>query len=352
MPGDEVVVKDADYYMEHPEEFEAMSEEARTALLFGGASVKGDTTEKDITADTEVIDDKVDTAAAPDAATDKDKTETKTDADTGKTETVDDTPVVQAKDGKNIIPYSELESARNKNTALEAEIQKRDDELLKRDELIASLQKAQQKDEGTGDTKAQQAVLDALNEDFPDLAQKMAPLIGSLIKEGVEERVSALKAELESKIQPLQKTAELTAEEKHFAMIAGKHEDYQTVFESKEFKDWMESQPSFAQPGIQAILDKGTAVQVIELLDTYKGGTAQKDTKGGQLTQEELAAKAKAEAAKAKPPVPGSLSEIPAGSNAHHDASEALLESNGLALVNTFLGKTPKQIEEMTSKVI
>ena len=70
--SEETVVRDADYFMQHPAEFDAMSDEDQHAFMFGG----------------------------------KPQGETKSEAPPDLTEAREaiDSPVVQAKDGKNIIP--------------------------------------------------------------------------------------------------------------------------------------------------------------------------------------------------------------------------------------------------------
>ena len=63
----------------------------------------------------------------------------------------------------------------------------------------------------------------------------------------------------------------LTAEQQHFASIAKAHKDWETRLASPEFGDWIDRQPSFARDGIQRVLDKGNAGEVIELLANFKG---------------------------------------------------------------------------------
>lgn len=331
------VVKDSDYFMEHPEEFDALTEEERTKLLIG-VDVKGDTA-KDITDEVEVVDDKADKAAAPDAA----KTEEANNKTDGAGKDAEAEQVIQAKDGKHTIPYKELEDARLKATGLEQQV-------AAKDALIESLKAAQKVDEKAGNTDAQEELLAALNEEYPDLMVKLGPVMDKLIQSGVSKQLDTVKAELQKTTATSEKTPEELAFDKHFAAIAEAHSDYESVFESKEFESWRKSLPSYAQPGVESILDKGTTEQVISLLNDYKKGTTQE--KKEELTAEQLAAKAKETANGTKQDTPSSLSAIPAGSKAHHDEGEALLEANGMSLVNSFLGKTPKQVEEMIAKVI
>ena len=63
-------------------------------------------------------------------------------------------------------------------------------------------------------------------------------------------------------------------------------------------------------------------------------------------------AKAAEAIAKAKAQVPTSLSQVPAGSAAHHDEGEAIRNKSGLSLMQTFEGKSSDEILKLMSRVI
>lgn len=347
MAVDDVVVRNEDYYMDHPEEYEALTEEERTQMLLGNyPTSKGDTTEKDITTEVDVVDDKEDKTAAPDA--DAGKVDDKKVDTTVKTETV-----IQAKDGVHTIPYSELEAAR-KNAEHWEKV------ATEQTALLDSLKAAQDEDKGTGDTKAQEAVMDALKNDYPELAGVLEPVMKAMIDAGVKEQVSVLQAELNKTIEPLKQSAEKleksaseSAVEQHFNAIAKAHSDYESVLASQEFEAWKDKQPTFAKAGIENVLEKGTASQVIELVTTYKAANpASQEKTDAKLTAEQLASKAKEVTDGVKPGAPNSLSDIPAGSKAHHDEVGALLDMNNQDLAAKFAGKTPAQIEEIISRAV
>jgi len=69
-------------------------------------------------------------------------------------------------------------------------------------------------------------------------------------------------------------------------------------------------------------------------------------------TAADLAAKAAAIIANTKPKAPTSLSEVPTGSAAPHDEASAVLEANGINLINKFHGKSQQQIMELMSRVL
>ena len=61
---------------------------------------------------------------------------------------------------------------------------------------------------------------------------------------------------------------------------------------------------------------------------------------------------AKAALAKAKTQVPTSLSEIPAGSKAHHDEAEALMEMSDGNTLSSFMAKSPEQIRALLERAL
>ena len=101
--------------------------------------------------------------------------------------------------------------------------------------------------------------------------------------------------------------------------------------------------------GIRAVIEGGTAPEVIELLSAFKSATGVLTAGNGKP---DPATAAKAAIAKAQSAPPTSLSEIPAGSAAHHDQGEAVLEMSTAGLMNMFDGKSPEQIKTLLNRSI
>lgn len=269
--------------------------------------------------------------------------------------------VILAKDGKHTIDYQKLVDAREGEKSARAEAQ---DALGKyqaaQQELDALKAQAQQRaDAGTAPTAtdanaaAAQAAIDAgvdpeLFGDFSeqDLAKGVRTLIGKDVPDMVQKLVQA---ELAKAVTPLQQKHEIDAQEAHFRAIHEKHPDAEAIIESKELSDWIAKQPTFAQAGFNAVLDKGTSTEVVELLDSFKAATQPPQPAAAAATKDVQAA-AEAAVASAKSPVPASLSDIPGGAGAALTGDEAIAAMDPIAMAERMQSMTPKQIEEFLSR--
>lgn len=250
-------------------------------------------------------------------------------------------PVILAKDGVHTIPFEKLTEAREaeKHWKTVAEQAQQQIEALK-----SATTQAAPAEPAKVETPA------AENVDFGDYSD-------AAIKEGIEKTVALatakIKAEFDAKlaavVEPLHQQQQVSAADTHFSTIYKAHPDVESVVESKQMNDWIESQPSFARPAIRDVIAKGSAADVIELLDTFKGATAKLATTAVPTA---AAAAAQAAIAKAQAAPPTSLSEIPAGSAAHTDQAAAMLEMSSAGILSMFDGKTPEQINALMNRVL
>ena len=286
--SEETVVRDADYFMQHPAEFDAMSDEDQHAFMFGG----------------------------------KPQGETKSEAPPDLTEAREaiDSPVVQAKDGKNIIPYSELEATREKVTRLEQMAQEQA-------ALISDLRAAKELDAETGGTEAQDAVVAEYEGEYPELMDDIKPFLEKMVAGLMDARVKGLEDKV---LQPIRDNEER-------AII--------DIGASPEFSAWMNSQPCFARAKYEEVAASGTAGEVVELLDAYR-----KDMPMAKTASTDINRLAEEKIAKIKSPVPSSLSDMPGATAAHHDETEAMMDMSSLSLVEKFNHMTPDKIEEVLSR--
>jgi hypothetical protein len=298
--------KDADYYADNADEFNALSDDDRQKVLAG-----------DILADPEPVIEQ----AADDAP-------------------IDENPVVLAKDGKHTIPFSEFNEYRTKVEQLTALTQQQA-------EFIQSLQQAKVDDAKTGGTAATDAVIAEYQGDFPEIAEDIKPYIQALISDGIRNGLAEIGKTIDSRVAPVEKALGETAAEKHFNAINSAHPDIDEILESDGFKQWQEAQPSFMRASIMSVLNQGTAQQVIELFDTYKDASAKPEP------AETLdLGKAKEAISKAKAKVPGTLTDIPTGIGGTIDEAEALTQMSDAQIDNLFRGKTPAQIDSLLMKVL
>jgi hypothetical protein len=343
------VVLDDSYYMEHPDEFEKLTEAEQNQLLVNGVVTQGDTEAAKPAAD--------DSSGAPAADADGSLKDDKGSAEVdeaAKKAALEQAAAaegkpegIQSKDGKHIIPYSELESVRESEGKLKQDLALRDRELAEKTALIEQLTAAKAQDDKDGGTKAQDALVAGLREEYPELADKMLPVIGLLVEKGIKDAVGVI----EDKLKPLQSTVEESAVDKHFNTIRDAHSDYDELMKTTKVDDWIKTQPAIIRGRYEEILAKGNSSEVIELVSIYKDANKVATT---QQTKEQLeaAARAEAEAAKKGSKAPASLTDIPASSGAVVDEVTALVEMDPLALMKKLEGKTPAQIEEIMNKVV
>lgn len=257
-------------------------------------------------------------------------------------------PVIMAKDGRNTIPYSELADARE---AAQNERSRREELERRLAELEARMQGdgAQTADEGgTGDDTGDEQPDDplaALREDWPEVADAL-------------ERVTAAQqrqiAALNGQMAPIQQGEAERRMAAHYATILRAHPDADTLIESQEFARWRDAQPSFIRDVQEAVLQRGTAEQVVELFGSFKAATGWgKDAATGdnaaqeQPREQDKQAAVKRAREQAKINTPKSLSDIPGGAAVQTDPTEAFLAMSQEARMDKIMGMSPDQIENM-----
>lgn len=99
--------------------------------------------------------------------------------------------------------------------------------------------------------------VEALERDYPDIAK---PLLKQL---------QQLKAELKQTAQLHRKSEEERTLEVHVNAVKAKHPDFADIASDDEFQTWLDGQTATWR----RIAKSGTAEEVIELLDRYKGAT-------------------------------------------------------------------------------
>lgn len=268
-------------------------------------------------------------------------------------------PVVLAKDGVHTIPYAELERAR----AAEREL---GEKLAQAQAQLAAIHAPTQKQEAA----APAVVLNSATGEYEiDLGDFSEDAIKNGVKNGIEAGVAAKTAALVQEINalkaalaPIQQQQAQSEDDAHFGAINKAHPDIESVLPSQEYGKWLSAQPRYVQSAINAVIEGGTAAEVIEVMDRYKAETGiktipvQVPSASGAVkvvtSDPNVLAAAKAAIATAKTPVPNSLSEIPAGAAAHHNQADAVLNMSTEGHLQLFLDKTPEQIEAILAKTL
>lgn len=324
--------KDVDYYLNNPDA--QLTDDDATRLLLGGA-IEGDTEAED---EVKTLPEDEESGKAPVAAKEDEQKEVTTD--TAKTE---DEPVVQAKDGKNTIPYSELEKAR-------ADAKHWEQVAHENEELAKRLQEAKEKDAETGSTQAQEDVLASIREDYPALADAM--------EKAIDAKVNAKLGEFSQTLKPTLEVTEDTLRERHFAAITEAHADFEDLLDSGKLADFVKAQPAFLRPELERVMEKGTAQEIIDMLGMYKEKnpvTPPPADTTPKPSKEDLAKAAEAAIQKAKSEksaVPNSLSDVPAGGVPASEELGSLDTLSDVGLLNAMMSMTPDKVNEKLARLL
>lgn len=303
------------YYLEHQDESGKLSEEQMAQMLTG--DLTGDSANQGDTVEATESDEAPAVAANPEPDV---------------VEEAKPEPTVLAKDGEHTIPYEKLQEARD--AAKYWEQQAKDTA-----EQVAALTKAKDPE-----AKPESTATEDIFGDYSEqaLANGVEKLVG--------QRVAALEQKFADALAPMQKSAEEQATAAHFKTIYDAHPDTDQIVKAPQLNQWIDAQPSFLRDQCKAVLERGNAEQVVELFTAFKASTVQ--PAAVLPAKEDLAGKAAAVIAKTKSVAPTSLSNVPAGSAAHHDEAAAMREMSGMTLMDKFHGKTPQQIMDLMSRVI
>lgn len=266
---------------------------------------------------------------------------------------------IASKSGEYTIPYEKLTSARTERDQYKAEAAQLREQLAsltaaQASNFAAAQQQAQTRaDAGQAPTQADSnlALAQAAAAQGVDVA-----IFGDFSEEGIANGVAQLVAQMEARanarveekvnaaLAPLREREAKDAVNTHQQTIYGAHPDADEVYESSEFKAWMDNQPSYARAAIEHTLANGTAQQVVEVFSTFKGAT-------GKGTPADAVSKA---LAKAQQQPPMSLSELPGASASGNGDAErvAALAGDPAALLDFMAGLSPEKQTRLMNSVV
>lgn len=101
-----------------------------------------------------------------------------------------------------------------------------------------------------------------------------------------QQRIAQLEAQLSAltnQIAPIQQSEQDRIRNDHFNRIHSEHPDAQDIVKSKEFAAWRDKQPDFLRRTYDAVLQSGTADEVIGLFSAFKDQSGWR--KSGQQAQ-------------------------------------------------------------------
>ncbi|WP_313080473.1 hypothetical protein [Pulveribacter sp.] len=282
---------------------------------------------------------------------------TPADAPAGATAAQDDERAgapIASKSGEYTIPYEKLTQARQERDTIRAENEQLKAQLAQltadqaKNIAVAQEQAQARADAGQTPTDADKnlAVAQAAAAQGVDMT-----LFGDFSEEEiargvtalVEQRAAALvDAKLKDALAPLQQRDARSSADAHRAAIYEAHKDADEIYESAEFKKWIDEQPGFARSAIEQALSGGEAPQVIEVFSAFKAT-------GGKAAPQEAVAKA-LEAAKAQPPA--SLSELPGAASTSDAERVAQLSGDPAKLLDFMAGLSPEKQNRLMNSVV
>lgn len=149
---------------------------------------------------------------------------------------------------------------------------KAEEEAAKRKEEEEKLAAERSKLEAFSDEEKK--ALEATKENFTEVATALeahSRVMMAKLESLIEQRLKALEATFGEKFGKVEQVAQAYAGDKFMSAVAAKHPDALDVLPKVE--DWIASQPSMLQKAYNAVLDKGTVEETIELLDAFKAAT-------------------------------------------------------------------------------
>lgn len=324
-----VGTKDIDFFMEHPDEFETLSAEDQ-AKVFEGRSIEGE------------ISSVPPDAAAQTASEPEGNEEAPEQADAG------EKPAVLAKDGKHLIPFEELETAREQAR----QWKQKAEEAAAVAERLRSAGEGQQAPGTPQQTPAQAIDLDDLEMQAEDASASgdMATYraLRKQINAEIERRVVArtIEAVEQREAQERQRAVEAAVQAEASKAIAqhpfldheGQNPNWEAIAQVQALRDLYAAN---GKPVAQAL-----AEAVAKVAPMYAAPAK------SEPATTDIAAKAEAAIAKAKTTPPNSMSSIPSASVPHHDEVAALLEMSPMELSQKFALMTPEQIEKALARAL
>lgn len=323
-----------DFFMDHPEDFEKLTAEDQ-ARVFEGGLIDGDIS-----------------SVTPDAAADTATESVQKDGnpETNAPEKSADDPAVLAKDGKHLIPFEELEAAREQAR----QWKQRAEEAA----ALAEQLKNTGQQQTPGDTAAGKENDGSMDLDKLEMQAEEASLAGDLdTYRAIRKQINA-EVERRAVSRAIEAVQEREAQERQRAVEAAVQAEASKAIAQHPFLDHKGPNPNWeAIAQVQALrdlyaangtpMDKALADAVAKVALMYA-----KPKTPEPAEPEEVAAKAAAVIAKAKAPPPNSMSSIPASSIPHHDEAAALLEMSPHQLTEKFMSMTPDQIEKTMARLL
>jgi hypothetical protein len=120
-------------------------------------------------------------------------------------------------------------------------------------------------------TAEETAAMEQFKKDFPNEAVAIEARLKSVDRDlnaRIHKAVQNMLTHVDGRLDPVEATVTETALERHATAIHTAHPDYDVVI--AKVPDWIKTLPAYARTGAQAVYDRGTTQEVIELVASYK----------------------------------------------------------------------------------
>lgn len=117
-------------------------------------------------------------------------------------------------------------------------------------------------------TEQDKAAIKLMDTEWSEVAGPMHALINAHVKAALAAQEKQVLAQVQQRLAPIEQVTAQSQEALYWSTIQASHPDFKEA--AAAIPEWIEKQPKLVQPALRAAYDRGTAAQVIELLDTYK----------------------------------------------------------------------------------
>ena len=143
-------------------------------------------------------------------------------------------------------------------------------ERRQRDAQAAQEQQQPEKEVSYEDflTEQAKAAIKLMDTEWSEVAVPVHALINAHVKAALAAQEKQVLAQVQQRLAPIEQVTAQSQEALYWSTIQASHPDFREA--AAAIPEWIERQPKLVQPALRAAYDRGTAEQVIELLDTYK----------------------------------------------------------------------------------
>ena len=117
-------------------------------------------------------------------------------------------------------------------------------------------------------TEQDKTAIKLMDTEWSEVAGPVHALINAHVKAALAAQEKQVLAQVQQRLAPIEQVTAQSQEALYWSTIQASHPDFREA--AAALPEWIEKQPKLVQPALRAAYDRGTAEQVIELLDTYK----------------------------------------------------------------------------------